>query len=201
MKTIILCGGYGRRLGHLTYQCPKPLLQVGGKPFLDYVITEYASHDLREFVLAAGFMGDKIKEAYSEWGLWRGLDIQVLVEPEPMGTLGALCYVNSKVDLGQRFLLANGDTLVRTSTSPQNFGGKAMAFRIQQKDCGIRSIRTDVLFDTAIRLPNPLKPYQTIEEGLFPLLPLKWQNLNANESLFIDIGTPEDLERARTILR
>lgn len=201
MKTIILCGGYGKRLGLLTERIPKPLLPVAGRPWLDHVISEYANHDLREFVLVAGFLGDKIFDAYAEWGEWRGLDIQVLVEPLPRGTLSALHYVNSKVDLGQRFLLTNGDTLIRTETRPQNFGGKAVAFRIGQKDCGLRSLRTDVFLDAWRGIGDIIPPGQTIEDGLFPLLPLKWQNLDVTNSRFIDIGTPENYERAKVIFR
>lgn len=205
MKTIILCGGQGTRLGQLTYNCPKPLLQIGGRPWLDRVIMEYRKHGLRDFVLVAGWRGDMIRDAYTEWGKWRGLNIQVLIDPKPtdgmpMGTLQALVNVNKEIDLGQRFLLANGDTLVRTDTSPQNFGGRAMAFRIQQKDCGLRLIRTDVLVGAISKLPIPTAPL-TIEAGLFPSLPLKWQSLDAASSMFIDIGTPEDLARAKVIFR
>lgn len=200
IQVVLLCGGRGERLRPLTDTCQKCLLPVGGKPFMDRVIEEYANHDLKAFILIMGYLGEQIHEAYSEWGKWRGIHITLLNEGRHGGTVNAL---RTLLDTGfdaNRILLANGDTLVQTDTRPQNFSGKALGFRIGQQDCGLRLFRTDVLISTMNSLEHS-ENGQKIEYTLFPLLPLKWQNLNKDSSRFIDIGTPENYERAKVIFR
>jgi len=53
-QAAILCGGRGTRLGSLTANIPKPLLQVGGAPFLDWLLFEIGRHGIRRILLLAG---------------------------------------------------------------------------------------------------------------------------------------------------
>lgn len=64
MKTVILCGGRGTRLGDETSMIPKPLIEVGGKPILWHVMKIYASFGYTDFVLCLGYRGDRIKEYF-----------------------------------------------------------------------------------------------------------------------------------------
>jgi len=176
------------------------MLPVGSRPFLDRVIEEYASHDLRSFTLLAGWCASGVFKAYAEWGQWRGLNIEVLMDQKLEGTLSALrLYLTESELLPNKFLLGNGDTLIQTDTRPQNFYGRALAFRINKQDCGLRMFNTDAL----IPIINNLHPMATsIEKDLFPTLSiLRWQNLDKDSSRFIDIGTPENYERAQVIFR
>ena len=209
MLTVLLCGGRGERLRPLTDNYPKPSLIIGGKPWLDRVIEEYAIQGLRTFLLVAGYKGEQIVQMYAEWGQWRGLDVHTIVL-EPQGTLNALGFAwkdtFTKIAWGNRFLLANGDTLVQTSSNFRNFSGKMMGFKIRQIDCGVRLLWTEEIVKFFTELPGTTRlkslPNQTIEEGLLPKLEkFKWQSLNYEESRFIDMGTPEDYERAKVIFR
>lgn len=106
----ILCGGLGTRLGPLTARTPKPLLKVGGEPFLDTLLFELGRHGIRRIVLLAGFAADEV-QAYARATPLRerfGLDIVVSVEPEPAGTGGALWHARELFD--DAFLLLNGDS-------------------------------------------------------------------------------------------
>lgn len=60
MKTIILCGGRGRRLGPAGEQLPKTLVSLNGKPCLQYIVESYVRKGFREFVLCVGHRGDMI---------------------------------------------------------------------------------------------------------------------------------------------
>ena len=64
MKTIILAGGYGTRLAEYTIEVPKPLVQVGEKPILLHIMQHYSFFGHKDFVVALGYKGEKIKEYF-----------------------------------------------------------------------------------------------------------------------------------------
>jgi glucose-1-phosphate cytidylyltransferase len=66
MKTVILAGGRGSRLAEETDVRPKPMVAIGGKPILWHLMTVYAAHGFREFVVACGYKGAIIKQYFSE---------------------------------------------------------------------------------------------------------------------------------------
>ena len=64
MKTLILAGGYGSRLGSLTDLIPKPMVPIGGKPILWHIMKLYAAQGFKDFVLLLGYRGDRIKDYF-----------------------------------------------------------------------------------------------------------------------------------------
>lgn len=64
MKTIILAGGYGSRLGNITENIPKPMVTIGGKPILWHIMKSYAQYGFKEFIILLGYQGVKIKEYF-----------------------------------------------------------------------------------------------------------------------------------------
>jgi glucose-1-phosphate cytidylyltransferase len=64
MKTIILSGGFGTRLSEKTAFLPKSLVEIGSKPVLWHIMSHYSLYDMNEFVIALGFLGEKIKEYF-----------------------------------------------------------------------------------------------------------------------------------------
>lgn len=64
MKTLILAGGYGSRLGNITESIPKPMVAIGGKPILWHIMKSYAHYGFNEFVILLGYQGMKIKEYF-----------------------------------------------------------------------------------------------------------------------------------------
>ncbi|MBV9124986.1 MAG: glucose-1-phosphate cytidylyltransferase [Planctomycetes bacterium] len=66
MKTIILCGGRGTRLGEHGTSVPKALIEIGGKPILWHLLKIYAHYGLKDFVLCLGFLGGHIKRHFIE---------------------------------------------------------------------------------------------------------------------------------------
>ncbi len=53
MKTVILCGGRGMRLGEHGASVPKALIEIGGQPVLWHILKLYAHHGLNDFVLCS----------------------------------------------------------------------------------------------------------------------------------------------------
>ena len=61
MKTVILCGGRGMRLGEHGINIPKALIEIGGKPMLWHLLKYYSHFGLNEFVLCLGYLGSEIQ--------------------------------------------------------------------------------------------------------------------------------------------
>ncbi|MCP5104414.1 MAG: glucose-1-phosphate cytidylyltransferase [bacterium] len=64
MKTLILAGGYGARLGNITESIPKPMVTIGGKPILWHIMKIYSHFGFNDFVILLGYQGVKIKEYF-----------------------------------------------------------------------------------------------------------------------------------------
>jgi len=107
-QAVILVGGLGTRLGERTKTTPKPMLPVGGRPFLDTLIDEIARYDaFDEILLLAGHKAESILARYD--GTVRGrARLAVSLEQAPLGTAGALVHATGL--LQERFLLLNGDS-------------------------------------------------------------------------------------------
>lgn len=64
MKTVILCGGRGTRLGEHGATVPKALIKIGGKPILWHLLKIYAAYGLSDFVLCLGYLGESIRDHF-----------------------------------------------------------------------------------------------------------------------------------------
>jgi len=64
MKTVILCGGKGRRLERETEYKPKPLVEIGGRPILWHIMKNYSHQGFQDFILCLGYRGNMIKEYF-----------------------------------------------------------------------------------------------------------------------------------------
>lgn len=106
-QVVCLVGGRGTRLGPLTESTPKPLLDVGGRPFLDYLIGEARRFGLERMLLLAGHNAGEVVRKYAG-KVVGGLSIDVIVEAVPAGTAGALA--NAAAALDPVFFLINGDS-------------------------------------------------------------------------------------------
>lgn len=113
MQAIVLVGGEGTRLRPLTNSTPKPALTLVDRPFLAYMIEWLAGHGVSEVVLACGFLPDVLREALAGEEERAGVRIRYAVEPEPLGTAGAIRFAADALgdELEERFLALNGDVL------------------------------------------------------------------------------------------
>lgn len=113
MQAIVLVGGEGTRLRPLTEAIPKPALTLVDRPFLAYMIEWLAGHGVSEVVLACGFLPQVLREALAGEEERAGVSIRYVVEPEPLGTAGAIRFAADQLGeaLDDRFLALNGDVL------------------------------------------------------------------------------------------
>ena len=108
IKTIILAGGYGTRLGDVTDTIPKPMVQIGGIPIIVHIMNHYAHYGHNEFYIALGYKADYIKKYFdnfnSKWNIKlidTGVDTQT----------GGRCKIISKEIGNERAFLTYGDGL------------------------------------------------------------------------------------------
>lgn len=106
-EAIILAGGFGTRLRSVVSDVPKPLAPVGGRPFLAWVLDSLAIQGIRRAILATGFMGDRVARTCGQ--SWQGMELLYSQEREPLGTGGAIAMAFSQVE-GEACLVLNGDT-------------------------------------------------------------------------------------------
>lgn len=107
-KAIVLVGGEGTRLRPYTYELPKVLLPIHGKPMVQHVLELLKSHGVTEIYLAIYYKGDKVREYFGD-GSRFGLNIRYIEEKTPLGTAGPLRLAKKYLD--ETFFIVWGDIL------------------------------------------------------------------------------------------
>jgi D,D-heptose 1,7-bisphosphate phosphatase len=226
LQAVILVGGRGTRLGAATDHCPKPLVDVGGRPFLDFLIADLVRHGFTDIVLLAGYLAEQLK-ALEARAPTLGCRIRCLVEPSPAGTAGALRHAGEH--LAEQFLLLNGDSLfdinyldlcVPATDLPEPIGVVALRRMADTGRYGRVELSGGAITHfaekgaSACGLINGgvywlrrsiLEWIETVPASLeLDVLPrLAKAGALAGKSydgFFIDIGIPEDLARAQTLI-
>ncbi len=102
MKTAILAGGFGMRLGADSLTTPKPLVDVAGKPLLRHVMDIYSRQGFRDFVIALGYRGLDIKRHFVE-SMWLDGDIKLDTKHKTVSSNNSHCddWLVDLVDTGQ----------------------------------------------------------------------------------------------------
>lgn len=114
MKAFILCGGEGTRLRPYTYETPKPLLKIGGKPILNYVIENLQMANINEYILTVGYLAEQFV-SYVGDGSPFGAKVDVAVETERLNTAGSILPHKDKID--STFVVAMGDHITNLHMS------------------------------------------------------------------------------------
>ncbi|MBT3297523.1 HAD-IIIA family hydrolase [archaeon] len=69
-QAVILCGGLGTRLKPITDHVPKPMAEVNGKPFLEYLILQLKDNGIKEILLLTGYKKENIEEYFKDGARW-----------------------------------------------------------------------------------------------------------------------------------
>ncbi len=105
---VILCGGEGTRLRPITYEIPKALVPVHGKPLVEHMFDLLKKYGVNDIILSVGYMKEKIMAEKNDWSRL-GLDISFIEESKPLGTGGPLRLAKDR--LTKTFVVSNGDEL------------------------------------------------------------------------------------------
>jgi D,D-heptose 1,7-bisphosphate phosphatase len=108
MKVVIMAGGKGTRIASVKSDVPKPMIEICGKPILEWQIENLKTCGLTDITLVIGYLGHVIKEYFGD-GTKFGVKISYFEETEPLGTAGALFKMP---ELTEDFLLMCGDVIL-----------------------------------------------------------------------------------------
>lgn len=108
MKVIIMAGGKGTRIASIKSDVPKPMIEICGKPILEWQIENLKVCGLTDITLVVGYLGHIIQDYFGD-GSKFGVSISYYVEESPLGTAGALFKMQG---LTQDFLLLCGDVIL-----------------------------------------------------------------------------------------
>lgn len=225
MKMILLAGGLGTRLGGVIGSVPKPMAPIAGSPFLDYLFTFFREQGVKEFVVCTGHGGDAIRGYFGD-GKGIGLSIGYTVEKELLGTGGAIKLAEERIG-SDHFLVGNGDTyfevnltdMLRFHESHGGIGTLALAykeepgrygrvaydgnnriteFREKSGDRGPGYINGGLYaFRKDLFLHIPANRVCSLEREILPSLIGEGLYGFPVDGYFIDIGVPDDYEKAK----
>lgn len=223
-QCVILVGGRGTRLGALTDQLPKPLMTVGGRPFLDYLVAEAWRHGFTQILFLAGYRGEALQIAARDLtARYDGLKIEVVIEPEPLGTGGAVKFARDKLE--DAFLLLNGDSLfdvnlldlatrpvtgawsarlaLKPGMDPARYGSVAVdgdrvvSFAEKRPSADLATINGGVYWIRREAIESLPDGACSLERDLFPALAARGLlRAFSYDRFMIDIGLPESLAAA-----
>ena len=108
MKAIILAGGEGTRLRPLTYTTPKAMVPILGRPYLEHMLVYLRRNGVTEIALALGHHPEPIQRYFGDGSHW-GVRLDMVVEPQPLGSGGAIKQFAP--GLARPFFAVNGDVL------------------------------------------------------------------------------------------
>jgi D-glycero-alpha-D-manno-heptose 1-phosphate guanylyltransferase len=223
MKAVILAGGLGTRLRERIVDLPKPMIPISGRPFLEYVLDRLVKGGVREVTLSVGYRAESIQ---SHFGTnYRGATLRYTVEAEPLGTGGAIVLA-LRGHNDDPVLVLNGDTLLALDYSAlvhwyeQNptpvaivlkkvpdvsrFGsvtmvnGRVTGF-IEKGQTGSGLINAGVY----IVCPKVFSKFKISEKFSFEMdfmqryCSMLQPRAYITSAYFIDIGIPEDFDRAQ----
>jgi len=121
MKAMILAAGKGTRVQPLTYEMPKPMVPILGKPVMEYLIEELARHNVDEVMVNVSHLPDQIEHYFGDgrrWGVNIGYSFEGQIEDGeivamPMGSAGGLKRIQDFSGFfDDTFIVVCGDALI-----------------------------------------------------------------------------------------
>ncbi len=227
-EAIVLAGGLGTRLSSALPDLPKCLAPVSGRPFLFYVIRYLRSQGIERIVFSLGYRHEMIERYLHDE--FAALDYDCAIESEPLGTGGAIRLAATHCQTAQ-VLVVNGDTFFEAGIAElanlhsqsgascslalkpmQNFdryglvevdnNGFIKAFREKQKTVsGLINGGVYLLNREAFLAADMPVKFSFEKDFLEPQAAKGTIAGLAHDAYFIDIGIPEDLNRAQSELK
>ncbi len=108
-QAVVLVGGEGTRLRPLTDTRPKPMMPLVDRPFVAHQLDHLRRHGVQDVVFSCGYRPDALREFFGD-GEGHGVRLRYVVDPEPLGTAGAVRNARDLID-ADRILVFNGDIL------------------------------------------------------------------------------------------
>jgi D-glycero-alpha-D-manno-heptose 1-phosphate guanylyltransferase len=223
-EAIILAGGLGTRLRSAVPDLPKCMAPVNGKPFLSYIIDYYSAQGIQKFIFSLGYKHEVISAWIKE--KYPSLAVEYVIEREPLGTGGAIQLAVEKVH-EKNVLILNGDTFFQVDVQAlaafhlKNASACTLSLKPMKNFERYGVVETDEegqiqnfkekkqyaegLINGGVYLLNTGRFRQQKRPVIFSFekdyLERSFSSMHmygfVQSGYFIDIGIPEDLERAQ----
>jgi len=226
MEAIVLAGGLGTRLASRLQGVPKPMAPIAGRPFLEILLGKLRRAGCSRVLLSVGHLHTVISDYFGKE--FNGMAVDYVIEETPMGTGGAIrmALAQAREDA---VLVLNGDTFlemdyaaalklhrasaadVTLAITPQEdiarYGevvteaGRVIGFTEKGRS-GPGWINGGVyVLPKALKWPPELEEKFSFETNfLVPGVDTLMVMAFRVEGFFLDIGVPEDLDRAQVLL-
>ena len=220
-RAIILAGGKGTRLKPYTFSLPKPLVPIVEKPIIEIIIQQLVKHGFDHITLSVNHMAEIIKAFCDDGSKW-GAKIDYSLEDRQLSTMAPLKLIK---DLPDVFLVMNGDVLTDLSYSELYAkhvkNGHIFTIssyeRVHINDYGVLTVNEDNYLEGFKEKPKSKfevsmgvyilnkEVLKYIPDGIaygFDDLMLKLLkeeqkvNVQKHEGYWLDIGRPDDYEKA-----
>jgi len=172
MKAMILCGGYGTRLGDLTRDTPKPLLRVGGNALVDYILANLQKHGCSEVMINLHHQADQIRSGLEPWAA-RGVAITYSHEETLLGTAGALKNVEPFFAQEEAFVVHYGDIVTDLDLT------KMLQFHRDRKAAATLLVHSRQKSNSTLRFDENYCVLEFVErppEGFWKTIDTTWVN-------------------------
>lgn len=228
LTCVILVGGLGLRLRPAVADSPKSMAPIKGRPFLEYLLEQVRSARFTDLVLCVGHRAEVIEDHFAD-GRRFGLRIRYSREQQLLGTAGALSRAGHLIR-SDPFLAMNGDsycdiefgallsrhrlqgasaTMVATWADDRSRCGSVVlgprdtvvGFSEKEEVNGPGYVNAGIyVLNRAILDLIPAGIPCSIEREIFPSLVGRGLYAFKASGVFIDIGTPSELQRAEAVL-
>ncbi len=112
LSAILMAGGKGERLRPLTLKTPKPLLEIDGRPIIDYNIRNLARAGVKDVSVTTRYLADQIEAHFAKPVF--GINVKCVREEMPLGTIGSAALVKRESSFSDT-LVMNSDLLTNVS--------------------------------------------------------------------------------------
>ena len=206
MLAVVLVGGFGTRLRPLTNDVPKPMLPVGHEPMIARLIHRLERGGVTDVVLALGFKPEPFVDAFPD-GRCGDVRVHYAVEPEPLGTAGAIRFAAdvARDDLGLELdgpiVVANGDVmtdldvgaLVADHRAGREAGREATLHFTAVDDpsaFGVADLADDGVVRAFVEKPEPgTEPSNLINAGTYVFEPSVLERIPVGQQVSIERDT------------
>jgi D-glycero-alpha-D-manno-heptose 1-phosphate guanylyltransferase len=222
MQVIILAGGFGTRLQAVVPDLPKPMAPVAGRPFLAYLMDNLRRYGASRFILSVHYKREKIIHTFGD--VFNGIPIDYAVEETPLGTGGGILNAASFVTEDTALIL-NGDTFLdmdyaafygqvrhhNLTLALRHVPDVSRYGRVAVKDAHITHFAEkgpsgpglinggvyglNVPWFRGLNLPQA---FSMETDFFYPKVADLKPHYITTDGYFLDIGVPEDYERAQT---
>lgn len=112
-KGVLLAAGRGTRLGAITAQTPKPLLEIASKPLIAHIVEGLTACDIRDIAIVTGYLAEQIEGWCAAFnGAHRDTTLKPIRQPQLNGTAGALLAARDFVQCEEAFIFGWADILM-----------------------------------------------------------------------------------------